>query len=54
MATMIPDSIGEFTTEGERKFYRFLESVAKPDNKYTAWYSPDIEGMEPDFILFCN
>jgi hypothetical protein len=30
MATMIPDDIGEFGTEGEKTFYKFLEGVAKP------------------------
>jgi hypothetical protein len=33
MAKMIPDSVEQFTTEGERQTYRFLEAVAKPDNK---------------------
>lgn len=54
MATMIPKDINEFKTEGEKRFYRFLEAVAKPDQKYTIWYLPDIEGREPDFILFCD
>jgi hypothetical protein len=36
MATMIPKGIEEFKTEGERRFYRFLESVAKPDQEFTA------------------
>ena len=54
MATMIPKDIDEFKTEGEKRFYRFLEAVAKPDSKYTIWYLPDIEGREPDFILFCD
>ena len=52
MATMIPGGIEEFKTEGERRFYRFLESVAKPDHEFTTWYLPDIEGRQPDFILF--
>ena len=52
MATMIPRGIEEFKTEGERRFYRFLESVAKPDHEFTTCYLPDIEGREPDFILF--
>jgi len=54
MAMMIPNDIDEFKTDGERRFYRFLESAAKPDKKYTTWYLPDIEGREPDFILFCE
>lgn len=52
MATMIPDGVDEFKTEGERRFYRFLELAAKPDREFTTWYLPDIEGREPDFILF--
>lgn len=52
MATMIPDSVQEFTTEGERQTYRFIEKVAKPDNRSICWYLPDIQGREPDFLLF--
>ena len=54
MATMIPQNVEAFTTEGEKRFYRFIESVAKPDAQYLVWYTPDIEGREPDFILFCR
>jgi superfamily I DNA and RNA helicase len=54
MATMIPSDTEDFNTEGERRFYTFLESAAKPDGKYTCWYNPDIEGREPDFVLFCD
>ena len=54
MATMIPSDIEDFNTEGERRFYEFVQSVAKPDQKYTCWYNPDIEGREPDFVLFCD
>lgn len=53
MALMIPDEVEEFTTCGEEVFYRFLRGVAKPDNRYVAWYSPDLSDREPDFILFC-
>jgi len=49
---MIPENVETFTTEGEKQFYRFLESVAKPDSQYIAWYTPDLKGKEPDFILF--
>lgn len=52
MATLIPSDIQSFTTPGERSFYRFLQSYAKPDDKYIAWYQPDIQGSEPDFILY--
>lgn len=54
MATMIPDDVDQFTTDGERQFYGFLKTTAKPDSKYMAWYLPDINGHEPDFILFCK
>ena len=52
MATMIPENVEEFKTEGERQFYKFLEVVAKPDSRHITWYTPNIEGKEPDFILF--
>jgi len=51
---MIPDDIEEFKSEGEGIFYKFLRSVAKPDSKYISWYTPDINGKEPDFILFSD
>jgi hypothetical protein len=54
MASMIPDYINEFTTEGERRFYHFLQSFAKPDDHYTTWYLPDLHGREPDFVLYCT
>lgn len=34
MATMTPDGIQAFTTDGERTFYRFLQAVAKPDERH--------------------
>jgi hypothetical protein len=43
MATMIPGGIEEFKTEGERRFYRFLESVAKPDQEFTSWSLPTLK-----------
>jgi hypothetical protein len=54
MALMIPDEVQGFTTEGEGKFYRFLSAVAKPDNSYLAWYLPNIQDKEPDFILYSD
>ncbi len=54
MAVMIPDDVEQFSTDGERQFYGFLKTAAKPDSKYTAWYLPDINGREPDFILYCK
>jgi superfamily I DNA and RNA helicase len=52
MAIMIPENMEEFKTDGERQFYKFLEAVAKPDSRHITWYIPNIEGKEPDFILF--
>ena len=52
MAIMIPEDIEKFTTDGERQVYHFFTSVAKPDIDYIVWYSPDIQGKEPDFILY--
>jgi|GEM_PF-2124340 len=52
MATMIPHDIQDFTTSGEGIFYRFLQHCAKPNEKYLAWYQPNIAGREPDFILY--
>ena len=52
MATMMPSDIGEFGTEGERTFYKFLEGVAKPDAHYLCWYLPEVNGKEPDFLLY--
>jgi len=54
MATMIPSDIGEFETEGERAFYEFLEEVAKPDAHYLCWYLPEVNGKEPDFLLYSD
>lgn len=52
MATMIPSGIENFKTDGEKQFYRFLETVGKPDPNYISWYLPDIKGREPDFLFF--
>ncbi len=54
MTTMMPSGIGEFGTEGEKSFYKFPEGAAKPDVNYLCWYTPDINGNEPDFLLFCE
>lgn len=51
---MIPPQIDESKPDGEKKSYRFLESVAKPDQKFTIWVLPHVEGREPDFILLCD
>jgi len=52
MPLMIPDDIEQFTTPGEEAFYRFLRTVAKPDDRFVVWYSPEISESEPDFILY--
>lgn len=51
MATMIPDAVECFQTEGEEQVYRFLAGVAKPDAAHIAWYTPDVAEREPDFVL---
>lgn len=51
MATMFPAENEAFTTAGEATVYRFLRRAARPDAVFLAWYSPDIEDREPDFIL---
>ena len=49
---MIPENVQTFKTDGERAFYQFLQSVAKPDDQYIVWYSPDLNDQEPDFVLY--
>jgi hypothetical protein len=46
MAIMILNEVEEFQTEGERVFFRFLQSVAKPDSMNVAWYLPDTNGTK--------
>jgi hypothetical protein len=38
---MIPNDVEEFQTECEGVFFRFLQTVAKPDSRYVAWFFPD-------------
>ena len=52
MPLIIPDEIEQFTTAGEEAFCLFLRRVAKPDDRYIVWYSPDVNESEPDFILY--
>ncbi len=52
MALMLPSDATAFHTDGEASCYRFLAQVAKPDDRYTVWYVPQVDGVEPDFILF--
>ena len=54
MAAMIPDNFETFKTAGEMRFYRFLDAVAKPDKSYLEWYTPDVRGKEPEFILYSD
>ncbi len=54
MATMIPSDIEEFGTEGEKAFFKFLQTVAKFDLRYVAWYLRDIKDKELVFLLFCE
>ena len=49
---MIPENVEQFTTVGERQTYRFLEAVAKPDQQSICWYLPDLQGREPDFLIY--
>jgi len=46
MTHMIPDDIEQFTTSGEDAFYRFLSCVAKPDDSFVCWYSPEMPGQK--------
>lgn len=52
MSTMIPGNVEGFTTEGEQRFYRFMETAVLPNDQFICWYTPDINGNEPDFILY--
>lgn len=52
MATIIPLNNTEFTTAGERRFYQFLRDALKPDSQCLAWYSPSVDGLEPDFVVY--
>ncbi len=52
MAHLIPINNTAFTTSGERRFYAFLRDAVKPDSHCLAWYSPSVDGLEPDFILY--
>jgi hypothetical protein len=54
MAFMIPSDNEAFNTEGERQFYNFLMKIAKPDADYVAWYTPNINDNEPDFLLYVH
>jgi hypothetical protein len=54
MAVMIPADFEDFCMDGERQFYGFLKNAAKPDSKYLLLYLQDVNGLEPDFILFCK
>lgn len=49
MATMIPATLPEDVTEGERRFYRFLEKLPV---FFTAWINPSLDGVTADFVLY--
>ncbi len=51
---MIPDALTEFQTPGEERVYHFIEALARPDEAFLCWYTPEIEDREPDFILFAQ
>ncbi len=48
---MFSSEVALFKTPGEGTVYHFLKSLALPDEDFLAWYSPDINKREPDFIL---
>lgn len=48
---MCPSDVTEFTTSGEKDVYAFFRDAAKPDTSVFCWYTPNLEGREPDFIL---
>ncbi|MFH0788714.1 MAG: hypothetical protein V2B13_14025 [Pseudomonadota bacterium] len=56
MARMSPEDIDDFesATAGERKVFRFLQAVARPDSEYIGWYEPSIgeQGREPVSDIF--
>jgi hypothetical protein len=52
MATIIPLNNTVFATAGERRFYQFLCDALKPDSQCLAWYSPSVDGLEPDFVVY--
>ena len=52
MATIIPINNAAFATIGEQRFYAFLRDAIKPDSECLAWYSPSVNGLEPDFVLY--
>ena len=54
MAKMFPANNETFLNDGEKIFYRFIDAAARPDSKYMCWYIPDVKGVEPDFIIYCE
>ena len=45
-ATKVPNDVEGFQTEGERVFFRFLQSVDTPDSCSVAWYLPGTNGTK--------
>lgn len=52
MATILPHDTTAFTTAGEKRFYAFLRDALKPDSHCLAWYSPKVDDLEPDFVVY--
>jgi len=54
MAQMHPRDIEALpeATDGEKKVFRFLKEIARPDDAFICWYEPQIKGNRPDFVLF--
>ena len=49
MAVMIPDSIPDKASKGEKTLYGVLGDRL-PDN-FLVWYEPKVKGRYPDFII---
>ena len=49
MATMIPADIAEFKTEGEGRFYHFLNAVVTPCEQHIVSFLPDVDEKISDY-----
>jgi len=54
MAVMFPDRIEDMdgATDGEKEVFHFLHRCANPSRDCLCWCQPDLNGLEPDFVLF--
>ncbi|WP_165352096.1 AAA family ATPase [Solidesulfovibrio carbinolicus] len=52
MAQFFPACTNDFRTDGEERFYRFLDDATGKGNRFLVWYGPNVGGFEPDFIVF--